>query len=162
MHKIVAILFATALTILPLDTSIARSGGGSFSSANRTVHVTGYTRRDGTYVNSYFRAAPGQAVHPSGGTPGLPTAWTVRQPGQVSNGAEASATRPEVQPAAQPAEQPEGYFVRDNYRGKRIFVPPGYGPPMGGPPNPNAPARSQLDLVLRYIGPYDPQPPGNR
>jgi hypothetical protein len=58
-----------------------------------------------------------------------------------------------------PAAQSAGYFVRDNFSGKRIFVPPGYGPPMGGPPNPNAPAKSQLDPGLRYIGPYDPQPP---
>jgi hypothetical protein len=150
MRKIVAIIFASVLTIITLDTSIARSGGGSVSSANKTVQVNGYTRKNGTHVNGYFRAAPGEALHPRGGTTGSPAQeMIVRQPGKV-NSPEASEAQP---------DQPAGYFVRDRFSGKRIFVPPGYGPPMGGQPNLDAPAKGQLDRGLRYVGPYDPSPP---
>jgi hypothetical protein len=43
----------------------AKGGGsgsrsGSSGSSGKTVHVSGYTRRDGTYVSSYDRAPPGQ------------------------------------------------------------------------------------------------------
>jgi hypothetical protein len=148
MRKIVAIIFASLLTTITLDTSIARSAGGSISSANKTVQVNGYTRQNGTHVNGYFRAAPGEALHPRGGTTGSPAGEVTM--GKVSNGPQASAVEPEAEPV--------GYSVRDSFSGKRIFVPPGYGPPMGGPPNLGAPAKRQLG-GLRYVGPYDPSPP---
>ena len=55
--------------------------------------------------------------------------------------------------------EPAGYFFLDRPSGKRIFVPRGYGPPTGGPPNPDAPGLSLLDPRLHYLGPYDPLPP---
>lgn len=119
MRKSVAIIFASVLTMITLDTSIARSAGGSISSANKTVQVNGYTRQNGTHVNGYFRAAPGEALHPRGGTTGSPAEDViVRQPGQMSNSPQTSAVEPEAEPV--------GYFVRDSFSGKRIFVPPGY------------------------------------
>src|SRR6476646_8843278 len=47
--------------IVALAAQIAWAGGhGSGShSTGGTVHVSGYTRKDGTYVNPYDRAAPG-------------------------------------------------------------------------------------------------------
>jgi hypothetical protein len=38
------------------------------STKDKTVHVRGYTRKDGTYVAPYDRSAPGTASSPSGGT----------------------------------------------------------------------------------------------
>jgi len=51
------------------------------------------------------------------------------------------------------AAQPADHLVRDNSSDKRSLVPPGYAAPMAAPPNPDAPARSQLDPGLRYVGP---------
>lgn len=57
--------------------SVAKGRGGSHSprgpraakthksktSANKSVHVRGYTRKDGTYVAPHYRSAPGAADH---------------------------------------------------------------------------------------------------
>lgn len=37
------------------------SCGSACAGAPKTVHVDGYTRKDGTYVEPYYRAAPGTA-----------------------------------------------------------------------------------------------------
>jgi hypothetical protein len=51
------------------------------------------------------------------------------------------------------AAQPARYVVRDDFGGRRSFVPPRYGRRRGMPPNPDAPAWSQLDPGLYYAGP---------
>jgi hypothetical protein len=66
--RILAILLAVAL-FLPLSVTAQKGGRGgrtsssksssSKSSSGKTVHVKGYTRKDGTYVPPYDRAAPG-------------------------------------------------------------------------------------------------------
>jgi hypothetical protein len=40
-------------------------GGGSYRSHGGSVHVRGYTRKDGTYVSPYTRSAPGYGSQPS-------------------------------------------------------------------------------------------------
>lgn len=55
-------VYALAFLVLILSAGLAfgRGGGGGHGhSSGGTVHVNGYTRKDGTYVNSYTRAAPG-------------------------------------------------------------------------------------------------------
>jgi hypothetical protein len=71
--RILALTLGLALTILclTLPLSLAQKGGrsarssssksSSKSSTSKTVHVKGYTRKDGTYVPPYDRAAPGTA-----------------------------------------------------------------------------------------------------
>jgi hypothetical protein len=59
---------------------------------------------------------------------------------------------------SEPVKQDSGQVdqtpdYRDNSSGKPIFAPPGYARPMGGVPNPDAPARSQLDPGLHHVGP---------
>jgi hypothetical protein len=49
------------------DVAGGYAGGGYGAGGPKTVHVSGYTRRDGTYVRSYYRAAPGQGGGRSGG-----------------------------------------------------------------------------------------------
>jgi hypothetical protein len=52
-------------------------GSGSHSSAGCTVPVTGYYRKDGTYVHAYDRAAPGTASHSGTGvSPYAASGWT--------------------------------------------------------------------------------------
>jgi hypothetical protein len=70
---ILLLLFATA--IKPAQAGSRHGGshgshGGSSTSAG-TVHVQGYYRKDGTYVNGYDRRAPGQGqAAPSSGASG--------------------------------------------------------------------------------------------
>ncbi len=45
------------------------------------------------------------------------------------------------------------YVVRNDFGGRRTFIPGYYGRRIGMPPNPDAPAWSQLDPGLRYVGP---------
>jgi hypothetical protein len=62
----------SAVRILLLAAILAKGGshGGSSvshsshasSSGSRTVHVSGYTRKDGTYVHAYDRSAPGARI----------------------------------------------------------------------------------------------------
>lgn len=54
--KLPTIGAAALIALLPM-TVWARGGGHSGGS----VHVSGYTRADGTYVHDYYRAAPGTA-----------------------------------------------------------------------------------------------------
>jgi hypothetical protein len=54
-----AFLFATLFALLWLvPEADARGRGGGFSSGYKPVHVSGYTRRDGTYVRPYNRSLP--------------------------------------------------------------------------------------------------------
>jgi hypothetical protein len=62
------------------------------------------------------------------------------------NGSEA------ITPNGAEAAQSRGQSIRE--RGNRNFVSPEYLPPRGIP-NPDAPARSQLDPGLHYVGPAD-------
>ena len=50
------------------------SGHGSHSSGSKSEHVNGYYRKDGTYVHSYDRSAPGTAYGASSYSP--PTTYT--------------------------------------------------------------------------------------
>lgn len=49
--------------LLVLPTAVPARGGGH---SGGSVHVSGYTRADGTYVHDYYRSAPGTAE--SGGS----------------------------------------------------------------------------------------------
>src|SRR5262245_43896564 len=52
----------SASVLLALATiSVFAGGRSSGYSSSKTVHVTGYYRKDGTYVHAYDRAAPGTA-----------------------------------------------------------------------------------------------------
>jgi hypothetical protein len=59
---------AGVFTILPIGL-ILQIGGCAvnvtthYESTPKTVHVSGYYRRDGTYVHSYYRRPPGAAQH---------------------------------------------------------------------------------------------------
>jgi hypothetical protein len=46
--------------------TVTKSGGGSGQNrgGGGSVHVSGYYRKDGTYVHPHYRAAPGAASHP--------------------------------------------------------------------------------------------------
>jgi hypothetical protein len=50
------------------------SSSKSKSSSSKTVHVKGYTRKDGTYVAPYDRAAPGTASTSTASTSATPAA----------------------------------------------------------------------------------------
>jgi len=53
------LLIASALALLLLlPTAVSARGGGH---SGGSVHVSGYTRADGTYVHDYYRSAPGTA-----------------------------------------------------------------------------------------------------
>jgi hypothetical protein len=41
----------------------SHGGSGSHATGAKTVHVRSYVRKDGTVVHSYWRSAPGTAVH---------------------------------------------------------------------------------------------------
>jgi CRISPR/Cas system-associated exonuclease Cas4 (RecB family) len=51
------------------------------------------------------------------------------------------------------AVQPARDLVRNDLSDRRTFAPAGYALPMRALPNPDAPARSQLDPGLHYVGP---------
>lgn len=51
-------LMAGALALLLLLPMAASARGGSHSSGG-SVHVSGYTRANGTYVHDYYRSGPG-------------------------------------------------------------------------------------------------------
>jgi hypothetical protein len=57
MRSVLTIIFALVSATITFDFCLARSGGSSGSA--KTITVRGYTRSDGTNVNSYSRAAPG-------------------------------------------------------------------------------------------------------
>ena len=57
-------LFGLILVLSHADVAFARSAGSSASS----VHVHGYTRKDGTRVGPYQRRLPGTATHGARGT----------------------------------------------------------------------------------------------
>lgn len=69
MHR--RALFFLLAFILPMA-ALARGGGHSgghhSSHSGGPVHVHSYTRRDGTYVHGYDRAAPGQGTSHTGST----------------------------------------------------------------------------------------------
>ena len=51
------------------------------------------------------------------------------------------------------AAQPARNVARNDFSDPQTFAPPGYALPMRAVPNPDAPARSQLDPGLHYVGP---------
>ncbi len=59
------LLLAGAVIQPVLAASHGSHGGSSTGTGTGTVHVQGYWRKDGTYVNAYDRAAPGQGQAPS-------------------------------------------------------------------------------------------------
>lgn len=61
------ILFGLGL-MLCVATVQAKGGGGHSggSTGAKTVHVDSYTKKDGTVVQSYYRAPPGTATHSNG------------------------------------------------------------------------------------------------
>ncbi len=61
-----------AVVLLLLSSFVYGKGGHSRSSGStsgKTVHVRGYTRKDGTYVAPYDRSSPGSAASSSGTFP---------------------------------------------------------------------------------------------
>lgn len=59
-QRYVSIWIAVAVILSVANYAEARGGGGhSSSSGSRSVSVHGYTRSDGTHVNSYYRSSPG-------------------------------------------------------------------------------------------------------
>ena len=66
--------------------SAGHSSGQSHTSASKSVHVRGYTRKDGTYVQPYNRRLPGTAVpysHLNNGTSGTVHRY---RPGYLAEG----------------------------------------------------------------------------
>jgi hypothetical protein len=72
--------FLAATQALGLSAAGGHGGGGHASGGTAThsshsspsggpVHVSGYTRKDGTYVRAHDRAAPGEGTHSLAGTP---------------------------------------------------------------------------------------------
>jgi hypothetical protein len=67
VHRRIVSVILVLLLALPLFAG--RGGGGSHggsshsapSDGSKTVHVNGYTRKDGTYVHEHLRSAPGTA-----------------------------------------------------------------------------------------------------
>jgi hypothetical protein len=62
-----------------------------------------------------------------------------------------------VEPNAGRDPKPAAYAVADGFNGRRIFVPRRYLPATCSP-NPDAPARRQLDPGLHYLGPCESAP----
>jgi hypothetical protein len=91
--------FALCL-IVAFASQIAWAGGG-------TVHVRGYTRKDGTYVHAYDRRAPGTA-----GTSTISTS-------EISV---ATTTAPVVVPAATPDSRSSSQTLQDAIAAGRIVV----------------------------------------
>jgi hypothetical protein len=60
---LVLILFVDVLIAAPL--AFAGGHGSGSHSSGGTVHVSGYYRKDGTYVNAYDRSAPGTSSYSS-------------------------------------------------------------------------------------------------
>jgi hypothetical protein len=66
---------ARGFVIALLSISALLAGGSmTTSGAPKTVHVRQYTRKDGTVVKAYDRAAPGTAQHRAAATPKQSTA----------------------------------------------------------------------------------------
>jgi hypothetical protein len=76
MRRFLALLVLLLLLVLPVQL-LAQHGGHSHSGSSRSststgkVHVRGYYRKDGTYVQPYERSYPGtaSATHSSGYSP---------------------------------------------------------------------------------------------
>jgi hypothetical protein len=78
--------------------ALAAGGSRSTSSAPKTVHVHEYTRKNGTVVKAYDRAAPGTAQHRATSTS---KSSTTRPSASASGGsAKSTKTPPTVKPAA--------------------------------------------------------------
>lgn len=80
MRRLIAVVLAACMTLaVPV---VAKSKGGSSSHKNsssskksgspKTVHVKGYTKKDGTKVKAHDRAAPGSKGHKGAPAPAAP------------------------------------------------------------------------------------------
>src|SRR4029077_9170939 len=100
MYRAIPLALVAFLCSFTLTTANAQHHSGSHSSShsskasksskskstkNKSVHVRGYTRKDGTYVAPYDRSAPGTAETTSSATVGA-TAHTFYREGYVANG----------------------------------------------------------------------------
>lgn len=85
---VVAVLFLCSLTFAgPRRSSSSSSHRTKASSSEKTVHVRGYTRKDGKYVAPHDRRAPGTATYTSSSS----SSGSYRH-GYVANGYTASST----------------------------------------------------------------------
>ena len=100
--------------ILAFAAHVAWAGGhGGHSSGSGTVHVRAYYRKDGTYVHSYDRAAPGTA--------GVGTSAIKSSSAYVPNTSSA-ATTAAVVPAPTPDLRSSTQIVQDAVAAGRIVV----------------------------------------
>jgi hypothetical protein len=94
-------------------------GSGSHSSGSRSVHVNGYTRKDGTYVHAYDRAAPGTA---GVGTSAIKSSSAYVPATSSPNITSLAAVPFAVAPAATPDSRSNKQIVQDAIAAGRIVV----------------------------------------
>src|SRR5262249_40919245 len=94
---------------------IVLAGGHGHGTGNGTVHVHGYYRKDGTYVNAYDRSAPGTASHSAYN----PTTGATKSSAHTSN---ASPTAHAVAPGATPGFRSSSQTEQDAIAAVRIVV----------------------------------------
>ena len=102
MHR--RVLFFLCLLALPLAV-FAKGGHASHAAHSGTVHVHGYFRHDGTYVQSYDRAAPGTGTGTKASTSSKQTNLDTCLSGKRAPGCNYSLLAPEELTQVQAAER---------------------------------------------------------
>lgn len=95
MRRLLAVLFVCALVFLGVASAQRHSSGSHSSthhstkskdSGNKTVHVRGYYRKDGTYVAPYDRRVPGSASSSTEGSTSRPSTTQSYRKDHVADG----------------------------------------------------------------------------
>lgn len=90
--------FLFSLLVLVLagvqNQALAQKGGSKNSSGGKSVYVSGYRKKDGTYVRPHFRSAPGTGIGP--GTYYGPNRGTFLDPREIPSGSEPEKEGPSV------------------------------------------------------------------
>jgi hypothetical protein len=104
--------------IVALAAQIAWAGGHSGShSSGPTVHVNGYYRKDGTYVHSYDRAAPGYGSYST-----APNVYGSTRPTTSTTTSTASTATAPSAPYVAPIPNNATVHVHEYYRQDGTYV----------------------------------------